>query len=103
MDKIMIVTGGSRGIGAAAACGYGARVNYRQNQAAAEALQDLLVLTLEFKLVWLDNIFGVADLRYDFIHQGQANSTFCRSIHPLNQQRHIFYNLLLPWYGSLYG
>ncbi|MGD1939906.1 MAG: SDR family NAD(P)-dependent oxidoreductase [Leptolyngbyaceae cyanobacterium] len=39
-QKVLIVTGGSRGIGAATAClaaqqGYAVAVNYRRNQAAA--------------------------------------------------------------------
>ena len=43
MDKVIIVTGGSRGIGAATARlaaerGYAVCVNYRQNRAAADAL-----------------------------------------------------------------
>ncbi len=43
MTKVLIVTGGSRGIGAATARlaaerGYAVCVNYRKNQAAADAL-----------------------------------------------------------------
>ena len=43
MNKVLIVTGGSRGIGAATARlaaqrGYAVCVNYRKNQAAAEAV-----------------------------------------------------------------
>ena len=45
MNKVLIVTGGSRGIGAATARlaaqrGYAVCVNYRRNQAAADALVD---------------------------------------------------------------
>ncbi len=43
MPKVLIVTGGSRGIGAAVAaragaCGYGVCVNYRADQARADAV-----------------------------------------------------------------
>lgn len=45
MDKVLIVTGGGRGIGAATAClaaqqGYVVCVNYRQNQVAAQEVLD---------------------------------------------------------------
>lgn len=43
MNKVIVVTGGSRGIGAATAClaaelGYAVCVNYRRNQEAANAV-----------------------------------------------------------------
>jgi len=43
MAKVMVITGGGRGIGAATAClaaqkGYAVCVNYRQNEAAARAV-----------------------------------------------------------------
>lgn len=48
MNQVMLVTGGSRGIGAAtarlgAAAGYGVCVNYRGNREAAEALAEEIV------------------------------------------------------------